>query len=143
VGIIITCRLRAKGQNTTNKRWWFCGLRQTWHLRPPSAGMMTGKWYSGYDLKVVAALTRYYSDIYQKKMRKIMKTPHSEQSVLLTRFNLGTPWILVYCSTTNPVCLVSKSMASQESYKITCSLHDNISMLSFSVFMVFDLNKFL
>jgi len=34
-------------------------------------------------------------------------------------------------------------MASQESYKITCSLHDNISMLSFSVFMVLDLNKFL
>jgi hypothetical protein len=33
-------------------------------------------------------------------------------------------------------------MASQESYKIKCSLHDNISMLSFSIFMVLDLNKF-
>jgi hypothetical protein len=33
-------------------------------------------------------------------------------------------------------------MAPQESYKITCSLHDNISMLSFSVFMVIDSNKF-
>jgi hypothetical protein len=33
-------------------------------------------------------------------------------------------------------------MASQESYKITCSLYDNIPMLSFSVFTVLDLNKF-
>jgi hypothetical protein len=40
---------------------------------------------------MVAALTRYYSDIYQKQQRKIMKTPHSEQPVLLTRFKLGTP----------------------------------------------------
>jgi len=71
-----------------------------------------------------------------------MKTPHSEQPVLLTIFELGTLWILVYYITIIPVCLVSKSMASQESYKITCSLFDNISMLSFSVFMVRDLNKF-